>query len=127
EDAKGLLQAGIDGFAHGVRDLDVDDEFMTLLKQRPDLVFNPNLPSRGVATDLSWLKQSLPAAQFEALETRNVEQPQAQARYAIQARNLAKMNAAGVRIVLGTDSLLGTDIVPASDRPAWAAHIEMED
>ena len=28
EDAKGLLRAGLDAFAHGVRDKDVDDEFI---------------------------------------------------------------------------------------------------
>ena len=32
EDAKGLLRAGIDAFAHGVRDKDIDDEFMALFK-----------------------------------------------------------------------------------------------
>ena len=32
-DAKGLLRAGIDGFAHGVRDIDVDDEFLQLMKE----------------------------------------------------------------------------------------------
>ena len=30
-DAKELLRSGIDGFAHGVRDRDIDDEFLTLL------------------------------------------------------------------------------------------------
>ena len=34
EDAKGLLRAGVDAFAHSVRDRDVDDEFMTLVRQR---------------------------------------------------------------------------------------------
>ncbi len=31
-DAKELLRSGIDGFAHGVRDKDVDDEFLALIK-----------------------------------------------------------------------------------------------
>ena len=31
DDAKQLLRAGIDGFAHGVRDRDVDDEFIALI------------------------------------------------------------------------------------------------
>jgi imidazolonepropionase-like amidohydrolase len=118
EDAKGLLRAGVDAFAHGVRDRDIDDEFMALLKQHPNLVLNPNMGARGVKTDLSWLKASLPAADFAKLETANSDQPQAQARYAIQARNLAKMNAAGVRIVLGTDT---------DGTAAWATHLEMED
>ena len=34
EDAKGLLRAGLDGFAHTVRDKDIDDEFVALVRQR---------------------------------------------------------------------------------------------
>ena len=45
-DAKELLRSGIDGFAHGVRDKDVDDEFITLMKQRPNVFVIPNLPER---------------------------------------------------------------------------------
>ena len=47
EDAKELLRSGIDGFAHGVRDKDIDDEFMTLIKQHPNVFVIPNLPDRG--------------------------------------------------------------------------------
>ena len=43
-DAKELLRAGIDGFAHGVRDKDIDDEFMKLIKERPNVFVIPNLP-----------------------------------------------------------------------------------
>src|SRR5262249_51959133 len=35
EDAKGLLRAGIEGFTHLVRDAEVDDEFLQLLRQHP--------------------------------------------------------------------------------------------
>ena len=56
EDAKGLIRANLDAFAHGVRDKDIDDEFVAMWKQRPNLVLIPNLPDRGVKTDLSWLK-----------------------------------------------------------------------
>ena len=55
EDAKGLLRAGIDAFAHGVRDKDVDDEVMALFKSHPNVVLVPNLPDRGVAADMGWL------------------------------------------------------------------------
>src|SRR5690606_28536662 len=37
EDAKGLLRAGVDAFAHGVRDRDVDEAFMTMIAERPDV------------------------------------------------------------------------------------------
>jgi imidazolonepropionase-like amidohydrolase len=116
EDAKGLIRAGLDAFAHGVRDRDVDDELVAMFKQNPKLVLTPNLPPRGVKTDLSWLKAGLPAAEFEKLEEGNTDRPKAQAFHGIQARNLAKMNAAGVRITMGTDG----------NRP-WDPHEEMQD
>jgi imidazolonepropionase-like amidohydrolase len=117
EDAKGALRANIDAFAHvPARDKDVDDEFMGLLKQHRNVVLNPNLADRGVKTDLSWLRGSLPAAELAKLEEGNTDRPQAQAAFAIQARNLAKMNGAGIRIVLGTDG-----------NTPWAPHVEMAD
>ena len=56
EDAKGLLKAGIDSFAHGIRDRDIDDETVALFKARPNFVLIPNMPDRGVAADYSWLR-----------------------------------------------------------------------
>jgi imidazolonepropionase-like amidohydrolase len=116
EDAKGLLRAGVDAFAHSVRDKDVDDEFMALVRQHPNLVVNPNLPDRGVKTDVSWLKASLPAAEFQKVEEENTDNARAQTAHGIQARNLAKLSAAGVKIVVGTDG-----------NTPYAPHIEMED
>ena len=79
DDAKGLMRANLDAFAHGVRDKDVDDETVAMFKQRPNLVLIPNLPDRGVKVDLSWLKPGLPAAEFAKLEEENTDRPQAQA------------------------------------------------
>ena len=79
EDAKGLMRAGLDAFAHGVRDKDIDDETVAMFKQRPNLILTPNLPDRGVKVDLSWLRPGLPAAEFEKLEAANTDRPQAQA------------------------------------------------
>src|SRR5215831_6365749 len=64
EDAKGLLRANVDAFAHSVRDKDVDDEFMALMRQHPNIVVNPNLPPRGVKTDVSWLQGRISAAEM---------------------------------------------------------------
>jgi imidazolonepropionase-like amidohydrolase len=89
---------------------------MTLSKQHPNLVVNPNLPDRGVKTDVSWLRVSLPAAEMQKVEQANTDRPKAQAFYGIQARNLAKLSAAGVRIVLGTDG-----------NTPWAPHVEIAD
>lgn len=115
-DAKGLMKAGLDAFAHGVRDKDIDDETLAMFKQRPNLILTPNLPDRGVKTDLSWLQPSLPPEEFAKMEKANTDRPKTQAFFNIQARNLAKLNAAGVRITLGTDG-----------NRAWGPHEEMED
>src|SRR5688572_11393063 len=116
EDAKGLIRAGIDAFAHGVRDRDVDDELVAMFKQRPNLVLTPNLPPRGVKTDLGWLRSSISPDQLARLEAANTDRPLAQQFFGIQARNLAKLNAAGVRITLGTDG-----------NSPWGPHEEMAD
>lgn len=116
EDAKGLMRAGLDVFAHGVRDRDVDDETIAMFKQRPHLFLIPNLPDRGVKVDRSWMRPGMSAEQFAKLEAANTDRPKTQAFHGIQARNLAKMNAAGVRITMGTDG----------NRP-WGAHEEIED
>jgi imidazolonepropionase-like amidohydrolase len=116
EDAKGLLRAGLDAFAHSVRDRDIDEEGLALFKQHANLVVAPNLPDRGVATDMSWLAESLPADEVKRLQDAATDRREAQKAYGIQARNLAKIQAAGVTIVLGTDGG-----VP------WSHHVEMED
>ena len=117
EDAKGLLKAGVDGFAHGVRDKDVDDEFMALLKRHKNLVLGPNMPDRGVVADIAWLRDSLPAAEYQRLQTANTNRPDAQAAWAIQARNLAKMSAAGVTKG-STLAALATELGYAQDEVA---------
>jgi imidazolonepropionase-like amidohydrolase len=116
DDAKGLLQAGIDAFAHGVRDRDVDDELVALVKARPAFVLVPNLPDRGVAQDLSWLRDSLPADEFQKLPAAPANAAEAQKTFGIQARNLARLNKEGVTIGLGTDG-----------NTPWGPHLEMAD
>jgi imidazolonepropionase-like amidohydrolase len=116
EDAKDLLRAGVDAFAHGVRDTDVDDEIIALLKERPDVVVVPNLPDRGVATDLGWLSGRIAQEQLQTLQAAAIDRPEAQTAFAIQARNLARLNAEGVKVALGTDG-----------NTPWAAHLEMAD
>ena len=117
EDAKGLLRAGIDGFAHTVRDRDIDDEFVALIKKRSNFFQVPNLPDRGVKTDLSWVSDTVPPEELKKLQDPvATDRPDAQRAYAIQARNLARENKEGILIALGTDGN-----VP------WSHHLEMED
>jgi imidazolonepropionase-like amidohydrolase len=115
-DAKGLLKAGVDAFAHGVRDRDIDEELVGMFKSRPEVVLVPNLPNRGVASDLSWVGETVPAGQLEKMQAGAVDNPEAQKTFGIQARNLAKLNAAGVKIALGTDG-----------NTPYGPHIEMAD
>jgi imidazolonepropionase-like amidohydrolase len=115
-DAKATLRAGVDAYAHGVRDKDLDDEFLGLVKQHPNLVLNPNMPDRGVVADIAWLKPILPAAEFDALQKTNTDRADVHDFWSIQARNLAKMNATSTRIVVGTDG-----------NTPYAPHVEMED
>jgi len=117
EDAKGLLRAGIDAFAHGVRDRDIDDEFVRMVDEHPALVLVPNLPGRGVPADVSWLEGGVSAEQFAALQKQSAaENPAAQAAFGIQARNLKRMSDEGVFVALGSDG-----------NTPWGPHQEMED
>jgi imidazolonepropionase-like amidohydrolase len=115
-DGKGLLKANLDLLAHGVRDRDIDDEFLNLAKERQGLILAPNLPDRGVAEDLSFLADSVPAAELAKIQEGFKDDPAAAKLFGIQARNLKKLSDAGVKIAFGTDGGI-----------PWAAHIEMAD
>ena len=116
EDAKGLLRAGIDAFAHGIRDRDIDDELVALWSERPNVVLVPNLPNPGVAGDLSWLSGTVPAADLQRMQEAQRDRPAAQESFGIQARNLARLSQAGITVAFGTDG-----------STPWAVHQEMED
>lgn len=115
-DAKGLLKAGIDVFAHGIRDVDADDELVALVKARPNVVLIPNMPDRGVVADYAWLKGSLSDAEVAKIQAGATNRPAAQTAWGIQARNLKKLSDAGMTITVGTDG-----------NTAWAPHVEMAD
>ena len=114
EDAKGLLRAGIDAFAHGVRDRDVDEEFLALAGS--GVVYVPNLPDPGVARDLGWLGGTVPPAVLAEMQAAATDRPEAADAYGIQARNLVQAAGAGITIAFGTDG-----------GSPWALHLEMED
>jgi len=116
EDAKGLLEAGIDVFAHGVRDQDIDDEFVAMIQARPNVVLIPNMPYRGEPTDLGWLNSSMDVNTLSQLQAANIVRPEVQEAFGIQARNLARLSEAGMTIAMGTDG-----------NSYWGPHIEMED
>jgi imidazolonepropionase-like amidohydrolase len=87
-----------------------------MIKARPNVVLIPNMPDRGVAVDYGWLGGSIPAGELAKIQAAATDRPQAQATFGIQARNLAKLSAAGMKIVVGTDG-----------NTPWAPHVEMAD
>ena len=124
EDAKDLLRAGIDAFAHGVRDKDIDGEFMKLIKDHPDVYVIPNLPDNPDAPpDYAWLAETMPGSEIQKLKDAAAKRTEKQVKasrglFGVQSRNLAKLNAAGVKIAMGTDS--GVTV-------GWTVHSEMAD
>src|SRR5215471_4491398 len=117
EDAKGLVRAGIEGFTHLVRDKEVDDEFLQLLRQHPGVFVTPNLgiTSRGMeAGRPTWLDdlllhETIPSSEIKRLENqfanrRPDQLANTRSSWDLQVRNLTKMKAAGVPVVLGSDS-----------------------
>ena len=120
-DAKDLLRAGVDGFAHTVRDRDIDDEYMALVRQHPDVWTIPNLPGSPVTRDdLPWLAETLPPFEVDNLraqaERLAAEGPGAS--FELQCRNLARNREAGMIIGMGTDS--GVSV-------GWTTHTELRD
>ena len=120
-DAKDLIRAGVDGFAHTVRDRDIDEEFMALVREHPDVWTIPNLPGSPVTLDdLPWLSETLPPVEVENLrqQAERVEAEGPGAFFELQCRNLARNREAGMSIGMGTDS--GVSV-------AWTTHTEIRD
>lgn len=115
DDAKDLARAGIDAFAHLVRDREMDDELVALIKQRNIFVMpNIAISENGAhASPPAWLEDPLlhrvaPAAAIDRARASYARRtPDAVARaqkvYSDMQRSLAKLNTAGARIGLGTD------------------------
>jgi imidazolonepropionase-like amidohydrolase len=131
-DAKDLLRAGLDGFAHMVRDHDVDDEMLALVKQRPNTFFQQTLWGERLSIYSSkpaWVDEAILRETFSPEEIRLLgesfsqpESPTARAQGATNLRNIAKLKAAGARFVLGTD----TGGVTGGQYFGLGSHIELE-
>jgi hypothetical protein len=120
---------------------DVDDELMALLKQRPDVFFQQTLwgerrsfyTSKPAWVDEPLLRETFSPQEIKLLgdsfapnpnltaQERQAEQ-RAHDRAQTNLRNIAKFNAAGVRLVLGTD----TGGVSGGQYFGLGSHIEME-
>jgi imidazolonepropionase-like amidohydrolase len=118
EDGKQLLKSGVDGFGHGVRDQDVDEEYLRIVKQHPKTWVGPNLPGRTLsaeetAAEITWLTETLPPSQIKRMRDQLASRQAAAGQgpggagpsdmFGIQCRNLKKVHDAGMIIGLGTD------------------------
>jgi imidazolonepropionase-like amidohydrolase len=141
DDSKDLMRAGIDSLAHPIRDKVVDDEFVQLAKDRPNVYMQTNLQSTKFATlydDPDWLKDPLlldiaPPAQIRNLSARIHEkatrvhegwpenlskQEFAKQTFDIMVRNTQILYKAGVPFAAGTDT--------GAPPRGFDLHLEME-
>jgi imidazolonepropionase-like amidohydrolase len=120
QDAKAVLRAGADMIAHSVRDLEIDDEFISLMRARA-IPYCPTL-TREVSTFVyestpSFFSDPFFTREADAAVVARLREPARQSamaasaaarRYkaglAIAQRNLKKAADAGLLIVMGTDS-----------------------
>jgi imidazolonepropionase-like amidohydrolase len=108
EDAKDLLRAGIDGFVHTVRDRDVDDEYIALVKAHPRVWTGPNIPGPGTTMEeVNILAETLPANQIarmrQQVQAREAKGIRTNDLFELHCRNFGKIHAAGMIIGVGTD------------------------
>jgi len=130
--AKDLLRAGIDVFAHMISD--VDDELVDLFKQHPNTVVLSALGGPRRAVYAPWLNPVHPLIletvlpeQIARLQRRFPQTDPAQlarstASWERLARGVAKLTAAGVKIGVGTDGggQQGDQFL------GWTMHTELE-
>ncbi len=107
-DAKDLFKAGIDGFVHTVRDVDVDAEYLALVKAYPKVWTGPNIPSPGqTLEEVNLLAETMPASQIDSLRkdvaARAASGNKPNALFELHCRNLKKIHDAGMVIGMGTD------------------------
>src|SRR5580704_8350104 len=136
DDAVELVAAGINAFAHLVRDKEMSDALIaSMLAHNVYAMPNIGAPERGIHTAPPvWFDEPYLAGLLRDTEPAEViarvrnsfagRDPAAAARnranYAILERSLARLNAAGVRIILGSDTGLEDHFF------GYAEHKELE-
>jgi imidazolonepropionase-like amidohydrolase len=130
--AKDLLRAGIDVFAHMISD--VDDELVSLFRERPNTAVLSALGGPRRAIGAPWLDPPHPLIvetvlpeQIKRLQARfPLKSPEQLARskdaWDRLARGIRRLNAAGVKIGVGTDGggQQGDQFI------GWTVHTELE-
>ncbi|HZJ30575.1 MAG TPA: amidohydrolase family protein [Vicinamibacterales bacterium] len=106
-DAKDLLQAGVDGFVHLVRDRDVDEQYLAAVRAHPKVWSGPNMPVPQTRNTIDALAETLPPSQIATMRTQLAQLEAngnpANALFELHCRNLRKIHDAGMVIGLGTD------------------------
>lgn len=120
DDAKGVLRAGVNYIAHSVRDREVDDEFIRLMKEH-HVFYSPTL-TREVAvftysetpaffSDPFFLKEADPGEMAKMSDPKHQESVRVdraaqwyKEHLPIAMHNLKALSDAGIVIVMGTDS-----------------------
>ena len=129
EDAKALLRAGVDGFAHMVRDVELDEEFLQLVRER-DVFQAGALAIQAKPVGSGWLED--PAFR-EATPTRVLERYEEELKTLsdrssgrteqfriLMRKNLPKLKDAGARIALGADTGIPSRFV------GYNEHLELQ-
>src|SRR5437016_1320248 len=119
-DAKALLAAGLDGFAHSIRDQPVDHELITAMKARnvfliPTLVRDESL--FAYADNVKWIDDPFFQAGLDPGALTMIRSPQTVEKFRqdpdiakyragleMAKKNLKRLSDAGVKIAFGTDS-----------------------
>lgn len=120
DDAKALVEAGVSGLAHSIRDRELDDELIEMMLAN-DVFYVPTLvahqSSGAYADQEDWIgeasmRETVDAALVDKLTSRefvdnanaNPGLPAQREQYQTALVNLKKLSDAGITITLGTDS-----------------------
>lgn len=129
EDAKELVRSGVDGFAHMVRDLPLDDEFVGLARQR-NVFFATAMAVQAKPID-EWIDdpaftRTMPSAAVARLKSGQTGLPgarsaeQVQQFRALMKVSISKLKAAGLRLALGGDTGIPTRFL------GYNEHLELQ-
>jgi len=137
EDARQLVDAGIDALAHSIRDKDIDDALLDAMKQK-DVTYIPTLSldeyqfiytQKPDWVNDPFFKASLEPGVYEMINSQeyidrlkaNPSFPKMNMYFQTALRNLAKIYKRGIKVALGTDS--GATPVRAQ---GFSEHLELE-
>lgn len=137
EDARRLVDAGVDVLAHSIRDQEADDSLITAMKQK-NVYYIPTLCIEEYgfiyATQPEWFNDPffirslepgvwdmLNSEEYRKQQQNDKERERKMKSLLIASRNLHKMDSAGIKIVMGTDS--GAQPVRAQ---GFSEHLELQ-